>query len=48
MVYNPYPARLTYPNRRVLEEDQKAQKTRGTSLSRSRRTFFLIRKKNRY
>jgi hypothetical protein len=39
---------LIHPNRRTQEKGQKAQKTRGTSLSRSRRTFFPIRKKNGY
>jgi hypothetical protein len=48
MIYNPYPARLIYPNRRTLEEGQKAQKARGTSPSKSRRTFFPMRKRNRY
>jgi hypothetical protein len=48
MIYNPYPARLIHPNRRMLEKGQKAQRTRGTSFSRSRRIFFPIRKKNKY
>jgi hypothetical protein len=48
MIYNPYLIRLIYPNRRTLEKGRKAQRARGTSLSRSRKTFFPIRKKNKY
>jgi hypothetical protein len=47
-IYNPYPARSIYPNRKTREKDQKAQRARGTSLSRSQGMFFLIRKKNKY
>jgi hypothetical protein len=45
IIYNPYPTRVIYPNRRTLEKGQKAQKTKGTSLFRFRRTFFLTKKK---
>jgi hypothetical protein len=46
-VYNPYPARSTHPSQRTLGRGRKAQKAGGTSLSRSRKTFFPMRKKNR-
>jgi hypothetical protein len=41
--------RLIYLNQRILgKKSQAAQRTRETSLSRSQRIFFLIKKKNRY
>jgi hypothetical protein len=48
IIYNPHLARSIHPSQKILGRGWKTQKTKGTSLSRSRKIFFLIRKKNRY